>query len=391
MATSCKLLGLPGEIREAIYHEILFSPKNKYDIGNEYKKYRFDLSVFRTCHQIYSEARAVFRRDNIFVAVDTPWPDAQNYVGMEGYVPIVVSGEKALRFNNVHLRVQITPQFAALDEADLRRFILTIDDLASFTYMWYHSNLSHPGMNEHLRLILKLQDPYQLAFEDKPIPKAIQRKLLEPFGLVKNLYQVVVQGDHYASVEKTMREQMAVPYPTVEKCLEESTRLKDEGNDALRKGQYQDALRLYRESHRHLMIICEGRRRSVWGDAYFHVQCREGQFKDQFAQIVRLVLRVRLVSNTVMAYLKLNNYEEAAFWGMRTIKIFQESIQQGDEARQDFPAAPEIGKIYYRTGVACRELGDKPRAYQMMKVAKLYLPHDTTVAKDFEALKQYKP
>lgn len=383
--SSSRFLELPGEIREAIYHEVLCSVNNKHDAGNQYKKYKFDLSLFSVCQQIYSEARTVFRRDNIFVSVETPWPEAQNHVAIDGYVPIVISGEHALRFKDMHMLVTIdTPQFAL--QAPLRtRFVILIDDLPLFTEMWYYSDLTHEGMNAHLRLTLKLQDPYQMSFEQKSIPKAIQRKLLEPFGSVKGLYETRIQGEHYDSIEKALREKMATPYPAVEKCLEEATRLKDAGNESLKKGDYHDALRLYRESFLQLMIVCDGRRRSIWGDAYFQVDCEGGLFDGQSAQLVRLVLRIRLVSNTVMAYLKLEDFEEARFWGMRTINLFRSGMH-GDEVVLNFPAAPEMGKVYYRTGMACKAMGDKITAYELLKVAVKYLPNEPTVKKEFNAL-----
>jgi len=235
-------------------------------------------------------------------------------------------------------------------------------------------------------LTLKLQDPYQLSFEERPIPKSLQRKLIEPFGCVKGLDETQIQGEHYDSIEKTLREEMAVPYPTVEKCLSEATVLKDAGNKALKVKQYQEALRLYRESFLQLMIVCDGRRRSIWGDSYFQTRCRGGEFDGQSAQMVRMVLRIRLVSNTVMAYLKLEDYEEARFWGLRTINLMRSSME-GDEVILDFPAAPQMGKIYYRTGMACKAIGDNFEALDLLKVAVKYLPEDPIVQKDLDALR----
>ena len=380
-----RFLSLPGEIREAIYHEVLCSVNNKFDAGNQYKKYAFDLNLFLTCQQVYQEARTVFRRDNIFISIETPWPEAQNHVAIDGYVPIVISGDKAMRFQHMHMKAKINaPQFSQSAEP-MRRFVILVDDLPLFTEMWYYSDLTHPGMNAHLRMTLTLRDPYALAFEEKPIPKVIQKKLLEPFGSVKGLYEVEVQGEHYESVEKTMREKMAVPYPTVEKCLEESTRFKDAGNAALKAGKYKEALGLYQKAFLQIMIVCEGRRRSIWGDAYFQVQCNGGQFHEQNAQLVRLVLRIRLVSNTVMAYLKLEDFEEAVFWGMRTINLLQLNMDT-DDAILDFPAAAETGKIYYRTAVAYRAMGDKLKARELMRTAVKYLPNDPIVKRDYVSL-----
>jgi tetratricopeptide (TPR) repeat protein len=382
-----RFLEIPGEIREAIYHQVLRSANNKEDLGNHYKKYNFDLSLFQTCKQIHNEAREVFRRDNIFVSVQTPWPEAQQHVAIDGYVPIVISGDKAQRFKDEYLTVDIEGGMLTHENPHQprRKFVVLLDDLPLFTEMWKYSDLSHPGLNSHLRLTLTIQDPYQLEFEQRTVPKALQRKLFEPFGMLKSLYDVRIQGEHYDSIEKSLRDEMAVPYPTVEKCLDESTRLKNEGNEALQKQQYHEALRLYREAFLPLCIVCDGRRRSIWGDAYFQTECHGGAFDGQDAQTVRFVLRVRLVSNTIMAYLKLKDYEEARFWGMRSIDLLPSGM---DEAgwMTGFAGATEVGKIYYRTGVACRELGERGKARDLIALAAKYLPNDKTVQRDLAAL-----
>lgn len=379
-------LEVPGEIREAIYHEVLCSLNNKQDLGNNYKKYNFDLSLFQTCKQIHIEAREVFRRDNIFVSIQTPWPEAQQHVAIDGYVPIVISGDKAQRFEHEHLKVVIEsrPPHENLHQPR-RKFVVLLEDLPMFTEMWHYSDLTHPGLNAHLRLSLTIQDPYQLSFEQRTIPKALQRRLFEPFGALKGLYDVRIHGSHYESIEKALRVEMAVPYPAVERCLDEATRCKNEGNEALKKQQYHEALKLYREAFLHLFIVCDGRRRSVWGDAYFQAQCRGGAFDGQQAQMVRFVLRVRLVSNSIMAYLKLEDYEEARFWGMRSINLMPGGMND-DAMMTGFEGAPEVGKIYYRTGIACRALGDKDEARSLLKIAAKYLPNDKIVQKDLALL-----
>lgn len=262
---------------------------------------------------------------------------------------------------------------------------MLVDDLPLFTEMWHYSDLTHPGLNAHLRLTLNVRDPYQLDFEQRTLPKALQRRLFEPFGMLKGLYDVRIEGERYESVVKSMKEEMDIPYPTVEKCLGEATRVKNLGNDALKAQKYHEALRLYEEAFLHLFIVCDGRRRSIWGDAYFQKQCRSGEFEGQDAQMVRFILRLRLVSNTIMVHLKLEDYEEAKYWGLRSINLMRGGLED-HELVMDFEGSPEVGKIYYRTGVACRERGEKSEARDLMKVAAKYLPHDKVVQRDLAAL-----
>ena len=380
-----RLLDLPAEIRELIYHMVLSPIENKRDLGDGYKSYRYDLNILRVNRQLYFEARKVFRHDNIFVSIETPWPQAQQPVALEGYVPIVICEGRAENFTHTHLAVTIDAPGFEVSAQEPRKFVILVDDLATFCEMWYYSDLGHPGLNNHLRLTLQLRNPNALEFEDKPIPKALQQQLLKPFGMVKGLHEVRVRGEHYESIAKQMREEMDVPYESPEKCLEKGTRLKDAGNAELQKKNYVEAIRLYEEAFRAIHIICIGRRRSIWGDAFFHEELKSGEFKGQFGQIVRLVLRVRLVANIVLAYLKMEDYTEAHFWGMRSISIMRQSVES-DQPMLDFAAANEMGKIYYRTGMASKALGNRQEALELIRVASLYLPRDTVVQKDLAAL-----
>ena len=49
-----------------------------------------------------------------------------------------------------------------------------------------------------------------------------------------------------------------------------------------------------------------------------------------------------------------------------------------------FPGALSMGKIFYRTAVACVELGDKETAKGLLTWAAIYLPNDENVKKEIE-------
>ncbi|MCJ1474395.1 hypothetical protein MMC13_003053 [Lambiella insularis] len=376
------LLRLPGEIRNLIYRHVFRSADNKHDSGGGYKHYKFDLSLMLVNQQIYFESRKIFRDHNIFVAIETPWPEAQQHVRNDGYVPILITDEQAARFNHQHLSVIINaPRYQMFQHYKPRKFIILLDDLPVFTEMWFYSDLSHLSLNSNLRLTLKLQNPFPISFDPRPIPKATQQKLLEPFGVVKGLLEVKVEGDHYISLEKAMRAEMAIPYMTPEVCLDEATKLKNEGNVALGKKQYREAIKRYEKSFLAIHIVCEGRRRSIWGDEFFHRELVSGPFKGQHGQMVRLVLRIRLVANIIHAYLQLYEYEEARFWGQRSI-----DLMPGDIETSMFAASPELGKIYYRTAMAYKALGNVSEAGRLLKLAVKYLPNDKMVRAEHMAL-----
>ena len=183
-----------------------------------------------------------------------------------------------------------------------------------------------------------------------------------------------------------MRKEMKVPYDSPELCLEEATKLKDAGNAAMRKDPAR-AIELYFESFEKIHIICTGRRRSIWGDAWFDRILDGGPFAGEHGQVVRLILRVRLVANIVKAYLDLEDYTMAAFWGMRTIKMMRDATgSEEDEPMLSFPAAVEMGKIFYRTAVAYKAQGDTSEARRLLRVAAGYLPRDEAIKRELASV-----
>jgi hypothetical protein len=399
------LLGIPPEIREQIYSELLNPEVNRVYHQDEYSSYNYGpaLQLFKVNRQIYVESRKIFRDLNIFVRIETPWPEAQSHVAIEGHVPILVSRNKASQFRDHRLNVRFSAPVHANLDWDMQCFVILAEDLDKFTSICLYSDLSHPGLNEHLAMDLELRDPYAPEWDEKRMPKDMQRKLLLPFGNVKNLARsansrpgTIILGDvkPFPSIEQELRKTQEEPYKTPEHCLRETTRFKAEGNAELAKGDYQAALRLYNEAWRAMHIEIKGRKRHVHADAYFARDLREEPFKGMNGQAERLKLRVQLVANTCQVLLKLHEYEDCAFWGMRSIRMIREAMGIDErqtltpehEAVLGFPAAVAMGRIYFRTAVALKELGDKAEARRLLMVAEVYLPTDQSIRKEIAAI-----
>ncbi|KAH6656825.1 hypothetical protein BKA67DRAFT_532073 [Truncatella angustata] len=391
------LLTLPPEIREQIYHAILNPDANRLFEEDEYTDYdyRDALVLFKLNQQIYYEARKVFRDLNVFVRIETPFPNAQEYVAFEGHVPILMKGQRAERFKGWSMSAEIGAPQTPIAEAEPHHIVILLDDLEKFTRIWFYSDLSNPGLNRYLSLKIHLRDPYTPEWEDQRMPKWLQRQLIMPFGMVKNLRQVTITGNPkpLASIEAEMRAEQGKPYPTPEECLAETTRLKDEGNKELKLGNYRAALGLYTQAWAAMFIVLKGRQRHVHGEAYFAVQLRDEPFKDKSGQLERLALRIQLVANTCLAYLKLEEYDEVIFWGMRTIHMFRQ-MSGADEQNvtperealpASFPARAHVGRIYYRTGMAYKACKDREMAKELLKVAQAYMPHDQIIQTELAA------
>ncbi|KAE9374969.1 hypothetical protein N431DRAFT_438326 [Stipitochalara longipes BDJ] len=376
------LLSIPRELREQIFSYLLHPTSTTVVFPNEDSRELkiFDLRFLLTCSQIHAESLSVFRHQNTFVRICTPFAEAEEWVSFRGGVPVVRVKGDVNKFSIHHLECRIdAPSAAELNASRGSSFIILLKDLESFTQHWFYTNVTNPGQNGHLRLTLNINNPYAAAYDNDTISKRLQRLLLEPFGRVKGLMQFSIVGNHLSSIEEKVRAEQAVPHKTARECLEETTRLKDEGNVAFKEKKWDEALRLYIDAFAAMFIICKGRQRSVWGDAWFQTYISGGQYDGKFALQERIILRINLVANVVATYLKMEEYEEARFWGMRTIDLLRGSTGQDDAVLLDFPGSESAGKIFFRTGMACIALGDKTEARRLLRIAAAYRPTDGIV------------
>lgn len=283
------------------------------------------------------------------------------------------------------------PQMSLDGPSDPQQFVILLDDLDKFTKTWFYADLSNPGMNRYLSLQLEIRDPYTPDWEEKRVPKWLQRKLVMPFGMVKALRELTVSGDPkpLPSIESELRHEQTVPPAGPEHCLDEATRLKSEGNKELGAGNYEAALNFYQLAWEAVHIVVKGRQRHIHAEAFFARPMQQDPWKGKDGRMERLFLRVQLVANTILAYLKMEDYEEVCFWGMRTITMMRQGtlgpidhdwdVAPEEEAVPTFPAAVQMGKIYYRTALAFKELKDKTQARKLLRVAAVYLPRDEHV------------
>lgn len=233
--------------------------------------------------------------------------------------------------------------------------IVLLDDLHLFCQVWFYSALNYGTLNQHLKVDFILRDPYYPA-DPKPIPLALQKKCLLPFGMVKGLYEVAVEG-YDDSVEQELRRTMDTPYDTVQKCLEDCVALMESGDRELNAGHAEGALELYIKAFQAIHILISGRTRRVFADSYFHEGVESGRFAGQTGTTVRIILRIALVTRAVSAYLKLQQWEEAAFWGMRSIKIMREAMDtEFENFLSDFIPTNDVGTLYIRTGIAFKKM-----------------------------------
>lgn len=397
-----RFLDYPAEIREQIYSEILSTANSRVesDDPDEPDHYEYQLAILLTCHQVHREAKKVFQ-DNVFIKITTPWAEAIEHIRSEGKVPSVTTGEKAEIFRDFHLWVFIdTPGLPYPNHYGRFSMLIPLEDLESFNQFWHFSNLNNHDLNQRLRLKLTMQDPH---VPDRKIPKTLQTRLLMPFGMIKDLDTFTVHGSKLLpSVDEALKKERAIPDPTPEQCLEKGFALKDAGNALLKLGAYHQALQKYIDSFGAIHIYVSGRVRTVHCDGFYIRDLASGTYKGQRGDYARMILRVQLVANIVLAYLKLEDFVEARFWGKRSIILFRQSVthDDSDEIGDDgqewltltwavrIPARDAMGKIFYRTALASRALGKVADVKTLMKAAAVYLPQDEIVQKEMRALEE---
>ena len=378
-SSAFRLLDLPGELRNRVYSELLSSQCVKQHLGHGFARYNFCFALLQANRQIYFEARRIFRQ-NVFVRVTTPWREAEEHVATEGRVPMLAKGAKADSFTAWHLTAVLgSPHYVYPFGNPSCSWIMCREDLDIFCKLWIRSNLGNPGLNQHITLDLTIQDPYQ---SDSHPSKTLQQSLMMPFGTVKGLDSLVVRGYKRDSVEKDLRTAMAIPDPTPSECIEDAAKHKDVGNVELHASNYKLAVSRYQEAFDSLYLDPDmhGERVAAQMSNFFNEKLECGIYQGQNADDVRNILNIQLTANTVLAYLKLQDWSMAYLWGSRAINRL--CTVQLDPSGNMPPTGANSAKLYYRTALALKGLGRPEEAYSMLVAASNFTPNDTVIAKE---------
>lgn len=387
------LLSLPPEIREQIYRECVQIESIQDE--ESFSIYKPDLAILSVNQLTHREAKKIFQEENVFVKIETPWPEASEHVLIEDHIPLAMKCSRASSFDKVHLRVSIECQDMPAPGL-LYSMVILCKDLAMLTRSWNFSDLDHRRLNAHIKLHLFLQDPH---VPNREISKSLQERLLLPFGMIKGLKGYDLEGMILPSVKETLEARAQTPNLTPEECIGLASYLKDTGNELIKANKCAAAIQFYFDAFKAIHIIVDGRIRTVYANGFFEHYLTSGEFVNQPADYVRMVLRIKLVANILLAYLKLSEWAEAYFWGRRTIMLYQDSITDenllGDPTETDWLrtptviSSPEMGKIYFRTSQAAKMLRKVDEVNSLVKAAAMCLPRDEAVKKELCASKSH--
>ena len=231
-----------------------------------------------------------------------------------------------------------------MEAATTAKFIISVDDLEAFCWIWFYSNLTYVDMNRHLSLKLVVTNQQKCG---EPLSSSAQRRLTEPFGLIKNLGKFDIVGDIDGDTEASLRKVQETPFDTPLICLEKSLVLLEAGDAELKSGKCQEALATYAKAFHAIHIVIDGRNRMIHAKEYFRTRLPTPLFGSHNAEYVHVTMRIKLVASTMLAFLKLEDWEETHFWGMRSITLCRQDLGEGADipGHPSFPAPRDWGKV----------------------------------------------
>ncbi|KAI9879609.1 MAG: hypothetical protein M1830_007969 [Pleopsidium flavum] len=376
-----RFLDLPAELRNEVYRNLLSTKYNKrFDEVTCAFFYDLQLSILRTNRQIHTEALEVFH-DNQFVRITCSWLAFEDLLAEAKFPLIGAKYGKARNFTEHPFKQHHMAVILDYMEDKYEELFITAitcqEDVGEFCKMLYYFDCSSPGFNQHLFITLAVQDPHQ----PRALSPEMQRSLLTPFGMLKDLEGAQFSGYITPSVALEVQEAMAIPAPTPEQSLEHATVLKDAGNAALQAGNYPLSISKYHQAYEAMHITVDGRRMIIRLEG-FSTTLQGGMYDGQRLDHVRHVLCARLNANIVLAYLKMADYHNAYFWGCRGVQGLKN--QNGSSVL----SGAEKARLYYRRALASKGLRKHGSAVEDLEEALELVPGDATIRTELKVLKK---
>ncbi|KAF6217637.1 hypothetical protein HO133_006739 [Letharia lupina] len=382
------LLGIPLELRNEIYRNLLSTGRNRIDLGLGRARYSLQTAVLATNRQIHDEATAVLR-ENRFINIITSWTSFKQDILVQGKFPIIAEGDDRSPSPESHMLV-LLDFMGDVDTSRLYAYVTCLADLPHLCRLLFYASSLSPNFSSLLHVTLAIRDPQGRA-EKTVVPKALQEALMMPFAVLKGLHGLTIKGARNKAVEKELRKAMGVPNPTAAEYLEAAAGLKDAGNAAFKVGDYALSIRIYIQAYEAMHFIVEGKRFAIMLDGYFASNpLTGGRFEGQRGDLVRHHLGSQLSWNILAAYLKMEDWEQAYFWGERAISdIEYADVQQSIlDGTPNLVTGAEKAKVYWRMAVASQALDRKQVWARSLMKAYMFAPQDKTIMREMEALEK---
>ncbi|KAF2438036.1 hypothetical protein P171DRAFT_424063 [Karstenula rhodostoma CBS 690.94] len=363
-----RLLDLPGEIRDAIYREILccfnlVEPTSVkfgfYNQGVVPATHSVDTSILRTCRQVHREAYDVMVKTNQFIQISSIDIDLARLL-LSSELPIVTMDRGIARqfqgcvmsvdLSDIHTRPAGTgPRFD---------FLILGRDWSSFCQMLGEGAAFFGGFEKNVKIDLKM-NAYPEHIPDYKAPVAHyftaerQASLLGSFGTVlRNFRNVVIGGtiDEQLAAS-TMQAVSSRQWTSPEDVIRELGIRKDIAKTAISR---QDSLRMYMDA----VVLM----RRIYGSADFSRLVDEGDvaFISSFAELYFNILldACQPILETMRTTLELVRVQAWSNVIHEHVSLAQESLGDFDEAGSNYEPTPVVmAQLAYTIAVSSRILG----------------------------------
>lgn len=335
--------------------------------------YDFQPAILSTNKQVNKEARCFLYNDNLFVLVRYPFAIPPELWAETLDLTLLAVGENQVRCFRSNLLVSLQVDLGLIGAPEdyiLRsesQFVVAANELPVLCRGL--KKLDNEGENEQsrlfsmLNLVLRMFPSYRLGVDAfvntksssrlswSPHSLPQQRKLLEPFASLHSVMNLTitdvdgktqyVDAQLAEGVKKSARR-----LDSMREILDESTKIKDRGNEAFRAGDFTLADSLYKLAMDNLdtglRYVSRGSEEGVPGD-----MPEQTYFRAHFS------LALRICSNSIAALLHLRQWEAAHEKAI-------EAIEKIKAAEKEIGLDPGVvAKIYRRRVLARNGMREK--------------------------------
>lgn len=343
--------------------------------------YDLQPAILCTNKQINKEARRFLYDDNLFVMVRYLHDSLLTALWNEELTLLAAAEEAEVCCFWSALRVSLHVEFSIRGRDDLRvdsQIVIAADELPVFCRILRKIDNEQPGLLSRLKLVLRISPSCQLDVDEfgnmgpssrmswNPRSLAQQRKLLEPFATLHsmpNLEIADVDGETQyvdAQLMANVKERASRPPYSMEEVLDTTAKIKEQGNEAFRVGDFALAFSLYESAFE---IIEAGLR-------YLDKGTGEGGCTEQAYFEAHFLLAFRIRSNSVAALLRLQQWMDAH--SMATALIMKIEVAGGEIIFDP----NEVAKVHHRRALASEGMGNMARAVEEIREALCLNPYN---------------
>ncbi|KAL9074877.1 MAG: hypothetical protein Q9161_002016 [Pseudevernia consocians] len=338
--------------------------------------YDFQPAILCTNKQINKEARRFLYDDNLFVMVRYLHTSSMGILWKQELTLLAAEEKAEVCCSWSALRVSLHVELSVRKRDDLRvdsQIVIAADELPVLCRILRKLDNGEPGLLSNIKLVLRIFPSCQLDVDEfgymgpssrmswHPHSLAQQRRLLEPFAVLHSMPDMdIIDGDGEtqqldAQLMANVKAKASRPPYSMEEVLDTTAKIKEQGNEAFRVGDFALALSLYESAFDNIEA----------GERYLDksTEVGEGGCTEQLYFEAHFLLAFRIWSNSVAALLRLQQWKVAH----RRATVLVEKIKLA--AREIIFDPKEVAKVHHRRALASEGMGKMARAVEEIREA----------------------